>query len=83
VPAGIAELSEVRHIIEPFLAAMNEQNALQRVTASLRAKADIRRISTREAEGIGLEALSAVRLSQTPCRGELRSATRGLTSRTG
>lgn len=49
-PAGIADLSEVRHIIEPFLAAMNEQNALRRVTGALRAKADIRRISTGEAE---------------------------------
>jgi parvulin-like peptidyl-prolyl isomerase len=59
VPAGIAELSEVRHIIEPFLAAMNEQNALQRVTAGLRAKADIRRISTREAEGLGAQRATA------------------------
>ena len=54
-PAGIADLSEVRHIIEPFLAAMNEQNALQRVIAGLRAKADIRRSSTRDAERLGAQ----------------------------
>jgi hypothetical protein len=53
--AGIADLSEVRHIIEPFLAAMNQQNALQRVIAGLRAKADIRRTSTREAERLGAQ----------------------------
>jgi peptidyl-prolyl cis-trans isomerase C len=49
MPAGIADLSEVRNIIEPFLAAMNERNALQAVIAGLRAKADIRRISARDA----------------------------------
>jgi peptidyl-prolyl cis-trans isomerase C len=51
-PAGTADLKEVRHVIEPFLAAMNRQNALRRLLDRLRAKADIRRISTREAEGL-------------------------------
>jgi parvulin-like peptidyl-prolyl isomerase len=54
-PGGIADLGEVRHVIEPFLAAMNERNALQRVIAGLRAEADIRRISTREAERLGAQ----------------------------
>jgi peptidyl-prolyl cis-trans isomerase C len=54
-PAGCADLPEVCGMIEQFLAASNEAQALQRATAALRAKADIRRISRREAERVGAQ----------------------------
>ncbi|MGA2592064.1 MAG: peptidylprolyl isomerase [Bryobacteraceae bacterium] len=49
-PAGIPELREVKDIIGRFLMSMLEQDAARRVAEALRARANIRRISTREAE---------------------------------
>ena len=49
---GIAELREVADTIKLFLTAMREQDAARRVAERLRAQAQIRRISTREAQGL-------------------------------
>lgn len=49
-PAGIPDLREVKDIIARFLMSMLEQDAARRVAGALRARATIRRISTREAE---------------------------------
>jgi parvulin-like peptidyl-prolyl isomerase len=51
---GIAELSEVRETIKLFLAALREQDAMRAVAQRLRAQAQIRRISAREA-GVPVE----------------------------
>jgi parvulin-like peptidyl-prolyl isomerase len=51
---GIAELSEVRGTIKLFLDALREQEAIRAVAERLRAQAQIRRISTREA-GVAIE----------------------------
>jgi len=48
-PAGIAPLRDVQSTIEEFLAATNERSAFERAMRGLRAKADIRRVSTRQA----------------------------------
>jgi peptidyl-prolyl cis-trans isomerase C len=50
--SGIAELSEVRDTIRIFLTAMREQDAARKVAERLRAQAQIRRISTREAQAL-------------------------------
>lgn len=47
---GVADLREVRDTIRQFLLAMREQEAARRATERLRAQAQIRRISSREAE---------------------------------
>ena len=47
---GIAELREVRETIGIFLMAAREQEAARRVAETLRTQANIRRISTREAQ---------------------------------
>jgi len=47
---GIAELSEVRETIQFFLIAVRQQDAARQVTERLRDQAQIRRISTREAQ---------------------------------
>jgi parvulin-like peptidyl-prolyl isomerase len=46
---GIAELSEVRDTIKLFLTALREQESMRALAERLRAQAQIRRISTREA----------------------------------
>jgi len=51
-PAGIPELREVKDAIARFLTAMLEQEAARRAFEVLRARAKIRRISSREAEGL-------------------------------
>jgi peptidyl-prolyl cis-trans isomerase C len=52
---GIAELREVKDTIKRFLTATREQDAARRVAELLRARARIRRISTREVEGLASE----------------------------
>lgn len=52
-PAGPAELSDVRDTIAQFLTAMLQQEATRRAMEALRARAGIRRVSTREAEALG------------------------------
>src|ERR1700733_9177990 len=47
---GIAELNEVRETIQFFLMALRQQDAARRVAERLRAQAQIRRISAREAQ---------------------------------
>ena len=54
-PPGIPELREVRDSIARFLMSMLEQDAARRVAEALRARADIRRISTRAAEELAAE----------------------------
>jgi parvulin-like peptidyl-prolyl isomerase len=52
---GIAELSEVRGTIKLFLDALREQEAIRAVAERLRAQAQIRRISTREAQDLAAQ----------------------------
>jgi peptidyl-prolyl cis-trans isomerase C len=54
-PGALMDLGELRPIIERYLAAVHERNALQRATAALFAKADVRRVATREAEPSGAQ----------------------------
>jgi peptidyl-prolyl cis-trans isomerase C len=52
---GIAELSEVRDTIKVFLTALRERDAARAVAERLRAQAQIRRISTRQAGDLASE----------------------------
>jgi parvulin-like peptidyl-prolyl isomerase len=49
---GISELREVEDTIRRFLTAIHEQEARSKVAARLRARAQIRRISIREAQSL-------------------------------
>ena len=57
-PAGIPELREVKDAIARFLMSALEQEAARQVAEGLRARANIRRISTREAEALARERVS-------------------------
>lgn len=54
-PAGAAELREVKDTIKQFVTGMRQQEAARRVAEQLRARADIRRISAREAQRLASE----------------------------
>jgi len=47
------DLAELKPIIERYLMAVHERDALQRVTSVLRAKADIRQTSRSKADRLG------------------------------
>ena len=49
---GIAELHEVQDTVKDFLMTIREQEAARKMAERLRAQAQIRRISTREARGL-------------------------------
>jgi len=55
VPAGAVDLSDVSPDIERFLTSMLEQEAARRAFELLRARAQIRRISTKEAEQLAAQ----------------------------
>jgi len=52
-PRALMDLAELKPIIERYLMAVHERDALQRVTSVLRAKADIRQTSRSKADRLG------------------------------